>query len=108
MEKQFNDYFGDRLEELAEKISYKTGKLERILEREDALEKTEIIFEVIDEDFKSACFDIFEAAEASGEWKENEEMFSRIHEALQEVKDNIIRMKFEILNLLVPNLNMAS
>ena len=108
MEKQFNDFFGDRLEELAEKISYKTQKLERILEREDALEKTEIIFEVIDEDFKAACFDIFEAAEESGEWKENEEMFVQIHAVLDEVKENILRMKFGILNLIVPNLNAAS
>ena len=108
MGKQFTEYFADRLEGLTEKLNEKTESIENIIEGENALEEMEDIFLEIDEDFKSVCYDIFETAEASEGWKENEDMFSKIISVLKEVKEYIIRMKCEILNLIVPNFDLAT
>jgi len=107
MEKQFNEYFGNQLNELAERLGQKTESIENIIEDENALDEMEDIFMDIDRDFKSTCYDIFEKAEASAEWKEDEDMFSNIISVLKEVKENIIRMKREILDLVVPDFSMA-
>ena len=108
MKKQFNEYFGDQLDELAERLGQRTESIENIIEDENALDEMEEIFLDIDRDFKATCYDIFEAAEASDEWKANENMFSDIISVLKGVKENIITMKKEILNLIVPDFCMAS
>ena len=106
MEKKFNVYFSEKLDELAEMLSAKTEAIENIIDDDDVLDKMEAIFVRIDNDFKSTCYDIFEAAEKSEGWKENEKMFSEIITTLDEVKKNIIQMKCEILKLVVPDFSM--
>ncbi|MCL2739737.1 MAG: hypothetical protein FWE47_00875 [Oscillospiraceae bacterium] len=107
MEVKFNDYFADKLEILAGKIEKQTVNLQEIIEDENALEAAQKIFEKVDYDFKNACFDIFEAADVSEEWREDENLLSNIKAILDEVKDSIVQMKYEILSLIVPSLHAA-
>jgi len=108
MQKNFNVYFSEKLDELAEKLSAKTEQIENIINDDDVLDEMEAIFITIDNDFKQTCYDVFEAAERSGGWKENDKMFSEIIATLDDVKKNIIQLKCDILKLIVPDFSMVS
>ena len=111
---KFSDYFADRLEELAEKLTAKVLEVETIIEDDNALDELEKIFIKIDEDFKSTTLEIFETSKTCAHGQEYEELLTEVYSIMQAVKDSIIRMKYDILELivqmppyeeLVPNIN---